>query len=1306
MIPGFRRSLARRIGRTITAGAIIAIVGQAGALSMTNAVTRPVIGAEPTPAVGSAAQDLAAPAPGGVATTIRTAAADPNVLGPADPAVDATDGSAGLAPSIQYEQAEQHAADRTAFPVGSRVAVPFEPRPGDAWPVGGSRPSALPAGRLDGRVINAQGAPETRPRGSRTPSTIPRGGGVSVSHAIAVGIDEPADAAARPAIGATVASFRAAAGSNAAEPTISPGAAISQAGLRREIFGFLPYWELNSSSLRLDYAKISTIAYFGVGADGAGNLQKRNADGSTAVGWSGWTSSKMTSVISAAHAGHTRVVLTVQSFGWNATGLARQRQLLGSATARLNLARQVAAAVRDRGADGVNLDFEPLAATYDAEFTALVRSIRTELNRVHSGYQITFDTLGSIGNYPIAAATAPGGADAVFVMGYDYRTAGSSPVGSVAPLNRTGYDVRDTVAAYTAVIPASKVILGVPYYGRAWSTSSSALDAANTSSTKTGASTTVVYDTAADYLAKYGRRYDATEGVAWTAYRRQNCTSTYGCVTSWRQLYVDDAAALGVKYDLVNQYALRGAGIWALGYDGSRPELYATIQRKFISDTTAPTSGVKTLAANQVNPAFGVAWTGRDDVAVASYDVQVARDGGAWEPWLSATKSISATWSGVDGHMYAFRARARDLKGNVGPWNVTATSADGGSGLAVGGFGVVRVDGLSIRSAAHTSAAKLGMYAVGSIVAIVGGPRSADGYTWYQVRGPLREWGVVSALPAAAWIATSGGGSTLVSPAKAPNTTRVHAVIGGLAFGNAGSASIGSGSSATVHRALSPNGDGSGDTLAIDWTNVRALDSLVLRVFRADGSLVGNAALGQRSAGAHHIEWNGRVGTTILPSGRYLVALVATAAGTTYANPGSVFQPTVFTTFAVTIDTVAPVVSSASVSSALISPNADGIRDIVTVKLSATGADRWIFSAAPISGTSVGAVVTTSAGIGRSATVTWQGRSNAGARVTDGSYRLTLTALDAAGNRAVRSWIVRVDTTAAAVTLGASPALFSPDGDRTADTTRLAWHATEAITGTARIYHGATLIRSWTVTVAASGAVTWTGTDAAGRMVADGHYAFRVSGRDAAGNLATVSSPVTVDRSLAAVHWSRLAFYPQDGDALVPNAAIVFSLKRSASVTVGIYAGTTLIRTIWIDRAMTAGTHSWTWDGRDVHGAFVARGTYSARVSVRSGLATTVVTRPVVVDAFRVSLSAAVVHAGQSLTVIVTTTEPLRAAPSISFTQPGRTAVVRTAISLGGGRYRVTFAAASGRAGTASLRISGRDAAGGLNVTTRSVTIR
>ena len=200
-----------------------------------------------------------------------------------------------------------------------------------------------------------------------------------------------------------------------------------------------------------------------------------------------------------------------------------------------------------------------------------------------SGYQVTFDTTGYIGNYPLEAAVAPGAADAIFVMGYDYRTAGSSPVGSIAPLHRTGYDITDTIDAYTARVPASKLILGVPYYGRAWSTDSDQRNAANISGTKYGSSTAVIYANGIGILQQHGKRTDPTEGVAWTVYRRQNCTATYGCVNPWRQLYMDDAYTLRSKYDLINSRGLRGAGIWALGYDDDRPELYTAIKDKFIA---------------------------------------------------------------------------------------------------------------------------------------------------------------------------------------------------------------------------------------------------------------------------------------------------------------------------------------------------------------------------------------------------------------------------------------------------------------------------------------------------------------------------------------------------------------------------------------------------------------------------------------------------------------------------------------------------------------------------------------------------
>jgi len=321
-----------------------------------------------------------------------------------------SDTSAGLQPTIQWEEALAHEHDRIAFKAGGRVTVPFRPRATDRWAVGGVMARALPAGRLDGVAMRKSDAPA------------------------APSVDQPITDPAR-IIDAR--SAVAAAPSTAQDGVLEPQARIDPGALRREVFGFLPYWQVNSSSLRIQYDKISTIAYFGIGADGAGNLQKHNTDGSITTGWSGWTSSAMTSIIDQAHATRTRVVLTVQSFAWNSSGRTRQQALLSSWTARDRLAGQIAGAIRDRGADGVNLDFEPLVSGMEGQFVALIKQIRTKLDSVSRGYQITFDTLGRIGNYPIERAVASG-ADAMFVMGYDYRTASSSPVGSVAPLTSGG----------------------------------------------------------------------------------------------------------------------------------------------------------------------------------------------------------------------------------------------------------------------------------------------------------------------------------------------------------------------------------------------------------------------------------------------------------------------------------------------------------------------------------------------------------------------------------------------------------------------------------------------------------------------------------------------------------------------------------------------------------------------------------------------------------------------------------------------------------------------------------------------------
>jgi spore germination protein YaaH/flagellar hook assembly protein FlgD len=1209
----------------------------------------------PTGRVERAQVGQAAPAP---------SAAAPSASAPVSaPAAATPQAAAGeLQPGIQYEDAMAHANDRIAFTPGDRVSVGFSPRGGDTWPVAGHAPRSLPAGNATGREM------VDSPQGSRwavrAPSLIDGAGSLS------------------PVDGPTVdpATVQQANGASAVAPSTFAAGSPQNAGLLRQVFGFLPYWQVSDPSTTLSYDVLSTIAYFSVGANAAGNLLKRNADGTPTTGWAGWTSSRMTSVINTAHQRRTRVVLTISVFAWTSGQAAKQGALLGSPAARLNLARQAAAAVRDRGADGINLDFEPIAAGYADEFTAFVRTLRAELNRIAPGYQLTFDTTGWIGNYPLEGATASGAADAIFIMGYDYRTGGASTAGSIAPLTGPAYDITDTVRAYMARVPASKLILGVPYYGRAWSTSSDAVRASNISGTKYGASTSVIYTTAADYAATYGRRWDSIEQSPYVVYRRQNCTSTYGCVTAWRQIYYDDIASLGAKYDLINRYALRGVGMWALGYDGTRTELNTLLAAKFLHDTTAPLVGIKTMNWRQRDAGFRVSWNGEDISGITAYDIQVSADGGAWSPWLTGTTQTSEIFSGIAGHGYAFRARGRDGKGNVSAWNATSLWQTKPP-MAVGGFGVIRVDGVATRTAPSTAAARVGTLNAADIVSVVGGPRTANGYTWWQVSGPLREWRAVSPIDEGVWVAAGPTSAPWMTLAHAPNTTLADAILRDFMVGD------------SLSRAFSPDGDGQRDTIRLSWTNALALDTLLLKVFRPDGSLVDTVSLPDRAVGAQTYDWNGIVGGHAVPDGSYMLALSGTIGTGTYSAPSSSpITPAQLAAFGVTVDTVAPTLTGSSISSAAFSPNGDGSLDTIRVSLSAAGLAGWGFAAAPLAGSTPGAPIATASGTGAVAAWAWNGHASGGAVAPDGSYRLTLWGADAAGNRVTKTWDVTLDTRRPALVSSVTPAIFSPNGDATWETTTLGWSSDEAASGTARIFRGTTTYRSWTV--GSSGSIVWNGRTAGGTALADGRYKFRIDLVDAAGNRSAVDLSVVIDRTASRLAWSPGIFFPQDGDTYAATSRLSFSLTRTATTTLKIYdrAGN-YVRTAWSGRSLGAGTWSWTWDGRATDGTYVARGWYRAMLTATSSLGTMTLTRLVLADAFSVVASPLTPSAGETLTLTLRTAEPLAAAPSVTFRQTGRSAVTRTATWLGGASYRVSFAVLAG-SGPASVTIAARDAAG------------
>jgi hypothetical protein len=68
--------------------------------------------------------------------------------------------------------------------------------------------------------------------------------------------------------------------------------------------------------------------------------------------------------------------------------------------------------------------------------------------------------------------------------------------------------------------------------------------------------------------------------------------------------------------------------------------------------------------------------------------------------------------------------------------------------------------------------------------------------------------------------------------------------------------------------------------------------------------------------------------------------------------------------------------------------------------------------------------------------------------------------------------------------------------------------------------------------------------------------------------------------------------------------------------------------------------------------------------------------------------------------------ETLSSTPRVTFTQPGKAGVTKTATRLPDGRYRATFTVAAGIAGPGSIKVTARDSGGHTNTTTLPIAVR
>ncbi len=222
--------------------------------------------------------------------------------------------------------------------------------------------------------------------------------------------------------------------------------------------------------------------------------------------------------------------------------------LINNAFAVNNLINNLKVILNNKGFVAVDIDFEYILREDRDTFTDFVRRVTEGLNEY--GYQVFVDLA------PKTSATQPGllyegkdygglgaAANAVLLMTYEWGYAYGPPM-AVAPVNQ----VRRVVEYALTEIPADKISLGIPNYGYDWTLPYSV----------GGMRAKTIGNVEAVGIARDNNaiiEFDEEAQSPYFYYYKDNIRHV---------VWYEDVRSLKAKFDLVNEYSLRGVGYWTV----------------------------------------------------------------------------------------------------------------------------------------------------------------------------------------------------------------------------------------------------------------------------------------------------------------------------------------------------------------------------------------------------------------------------------------------------------------------------------------------------------------------------------------------------------------------------------------------------------------------------------------------------------------------------------------------------------------------------------------------------------------------
>jgi len=330
---------------------------------------------------------------------------------------------------------------------------------------------------------------------------------------------------------------------------------VASLGLKEHrSIGFIPYWLLDKADK--DYSGyLSEMTYFSLTVNPDGTIQKYTKPGEAEPGWYALTSGKFTPP--------PNLKMSLAVFNGDPEKI---NQLIAEPEAHAAaLTGEVSPIMDEYGFTALNLDLENVLDASESarqNFTAFVRALKTNLNK-----PLTLDASPTdlVKTRTIDLKAVEAYIDAVILMTYDYHYSGSYVTGPVAPNAGAGieseFDTETGIQKALEILPADKIILGVPLYGYEWET----LEPGRRSAILPGSGIVASNRRVEEFLAgcaSCSAQLESAAQESYLVYKDQE-TNTY------HQIFYPDEKFMKAKINLANKYNLGGLAFWALGYEGN-----------------------------------------------------------------------------------------------------------------------------------------------------------------------------------------------------------------------------------------------------------------------------------------------------------------------------------------------------------------------------------------------------------------------------------------------------------------------------------------------------------------------------------------------------------------------------------------------------------------------------------------------------------------------------------------------------------------------------------------------------------------